>query len=173
MSNHNAHGNHGDHGGGDYEHEDFTPKSIFTFLVALGIFGLVVMFIVFASFRALDQYTISQMKMASPLMKADPATYTRKMEEKNILEFPAPRLDGGEKPADVTSRRRYEATVQSSYGWANQDAGEARMPIDAAMAMLAQRGLPARPEGSAGAPVAMKVVPTEKPVKAKALAVKP
>jgi hypothetical protein len=40
----------------------------------------------------------------------------------------------------------------NSYGWVDQQAGIARIPIDRAMALLAQRGLPTRPQAGVAPP---------------------
>ena len=140
------------HGGGDYEREDFGPKAIFTFLAGLAVFALLVGLVVMAMFRALDAYAIRQMKTASPLVAAKPEDYTRRMQEKNIMQFPAPRLDGGEKPFDVNHQRASEAKILSiaQPEWANQATGDVRISIDRAMEIVAKPGaLPARVEGSA------------------------
>ena len=39
-----------------------------------------------------------------------------------------------------------------SYGWVDQQAGVVRIPIDRAMELLAQRGLPTRPQAGAVPP---------------------
>jgi len=148
--------NHAQHGHGDYEREDFGPRSIFTFLAALGVFGLVVIFIIMGVFRGLDQYMVSHMKPASPLLESKMETYTRRMQEKDIMNFPAPRLDGGEKPTDVNNLHLHENSVLhiAQPEWSNPSAGEVRIPIDRAMDLIATRGLPARTPGAAptGAP---------------------
>ncbi len=165
MTDH-SHDSHHSHGGGDYEREDFGPKSIFSFLIALAIFGLVVIFIVLGAFQAIDQYTIAHMKPASPLLEGKMETYTRRMQEKDIMNFPTPRLDGGEKPGDINNLHLKENSVLhiAQPEWANASAGEVRIPIDQAMALIAARGLPARVEGSSALPPAPKAAVKSAPV---------
>lgn len=46
--------------------------------------------------------------------------------------------------ADLDALRRQEDAVLSTYGWVDEKAGVARIPIDRAMQLLVERGLPAR-----------------------------
>lgn len=56
---------------------------------------------------------------------------------------PAPQLE--ETPAaDWQRQLEAEEQVLHSYGWVNQKSGTVRIPIDRAIDLLAQRGLPAR-----------------------------
>jgi hypothetical protein len=54
---------------------------------------------------------------------------------------PAPRLQASP-TRDMQELRRTENAVLQSYGWIDQSAGIARIPIDQAMELLATRGLP-------------------------------
>ncbi|MCS6926547.1 MAG: hypothetical protein NZ578_11670 [Candidatus Binatia bacterium] len=60
---------------------------------------------------------------------------------------PAPRLQV-DPPADLRRLRAAEDAVLQSYGWVDRDAGIVRIPIDRAIALLAERGLPARSEAA-------------------------
>lgn len=55
---------------------------------------------------------------------------------------------------DISSLRQAEAERLNSYGWVDKDAGVARIPIDRAMEMMLQRGLPVRPDPPADASLA-------------------
>jgi hypothetical protein len=50
--------------------------------------------------------------------------------------------------ADLKRLRSEETQYLHSYGWIDQKAGVARIPIDKAKALLLQRGIPVRPEAS-------------------------
>ncbi|MCL6508251.1 MAG: hypothetical protein K6T59_14635, partial [Bryobacteraceae bacterium] len=56
---------------------------------------------------------------------------------------PAPRLQV-DPATDLENLRKAEAAVLNSYGWVDRKAGIVRIPIDRAMEVLAERGLPAR-----------------------------
>ena len=45
-----------------------------------------------------------------------------------------------------------EEQTLNSYGWVDQQAGVVRIPIDRAMDLLAQRGLPTRPQAGVAPP---------------------
>jgi hypothetical protein len=58
-----------------------------------------------------------------------------------VQEFPEPRLQI--KPAaDLARLRAAEGADLNSYGWVNRDSGTVRIPIDRAMQLLLERGLP-------------------------------
>ena len=60
---------------------------------------------------------------------------------------PEPRLQTDE-PSDLARVQANWRARLTSYGWVDRDAGLVHMPIDEAMRLVAQRGLPVRaPEG--------------------------
>ncbi len=56
---------------------------------------------------------------------------------------PEPRLQTNPRE-DLADLRRAEERVLDSYGWVDKDAGVVRIPIDDAMRLTVERGLPAR-----------------------------
>jgi len=56
---------------------------------------------------------------------------------------PEPRLQTNPRE-DLADLRRAEERVLDSYGWVDKDAGIVRIPIDDAMRLTVDRGLPAR-----------------------------
>jgi hypothetical protein len=61
---------------------------------------------------------------------------------------PEPRLEA-QSGQTLDPYRAAEEQKLNSYGWVDRQAGVARMPIDRAMDLIAQRGLPARPTATA------------------------
>lgn len=59
----------------------------------------------------------------------------------DVDEFPQPRLQESP-PVDTVGILRQERARVSSYGWVDQKAGVARIPVDRAMDILAEKGLP-------------------------------
>ena len=60
-------------------------------------------------------------------------------------QFPTPRLqtdDGNQEIADLHSR---EDLLLNNYSWADRSQGKVRIPIDRAIELIAQRGLPVAP----------------------------
>jgi hypothetical protein len=60
-------------------------------------------------------------------------------------EPPEPRLQTDPRQ-DLADMRAKEDEVLGSYGWVDKNAGVVRIPIDAAMQLTLERGLPARTE---------------------------
>jgi hypothetical protein len=58
---------------------------------------------------------------------------------------PLPRLQG-QPTKDLAEMRREEDAQLASYGWIDPSAGVVRLPIERAMELVLQRGLPARAE---------------------------
>jgi len=61
-------------------------------------------------------------------------------------QFPSPRLqldDGNQEIADLHAK---EDLLLNNYSWVDQSQGKVRIPIDKAMELIAQRGLPVAPE---------------------------
>jgi hypothetical protein len=61
-------------------------------------------------------------------------------------QFPAPRLQGNPAVDTAEFLARARKTL-NSYGWVDRKAGIARIPIDRAIEILAQKGLPERKDG--------------------------
>ncbi len=79
---------------------------------------------------------------AKPVMPPSPLAISRQLP-------PEPRLQVD--PArDLQDMRAQEDAVLNSYGWVDRKAGIVRLPIHRAIDLLAERGLPARPEGKGG-----------------------
>jgi len=81
----------------------------------------------------------------------DQAAMKYPMSAGQVKEPAAPRLQT-QPFKDVYLLRKSEAERLESYGWVDQPAGVTRIPIDRAMDLVIERGLPVRPEGGAAAP---------------------
>jgi hypothetical protein len=60
---------------------------------------------------------------------------------------PEPRLQTDPRE-DLRVLRQSEDQILQSYGWIDKNAGVVRIPIDEAMKLTVERGLPSRPEGA-------------------------
>ena len=58
---------------------------------------------------------------------------------------PGPRLQTNPRD-DMRELRARDEEILTSYGWVDKNAGIVRIPIDEAMKLVVQRGLPARQE---------------------------
>jgi hypothetical protein len=122
-----------------YEKRDANWKGIF-YSVA-GLFAVLILVDVVVHFiikdfekspRPADQYSGS--------VRSDAA---------RAMQSPYPKLQVSP-PADLAHFREEETTALTTYGWVDQQKGIVRVPIDRAMDLVLQRGLPARQPGEHG-----------------------
>ena len=142
-------------GNGGYERRDIGIPGVLYFLAGLAVSGLLVYFVVTALYSYLEKRSEALQAPVSPLVTNAPAD-TRKLttDYKDYLKqnFPSPQLEIDER-GQLDMIRIDEAQTLSTYDWVDQKAGTVRIPIDQAMDLIAQRGLPVRQQaGSAAAP---------------------
>ena len=135
----------------DFEREDLGAKPILIFLLALIIGCVLVAILLKGLYSVLDRYEGHHQAAQSPLVQQNTAADTRNVEPGDIKKFPQPRLESDE-TTEINDFRMQEEQTLNSYGWVDQPAGVARIPIDRAMALLAQRGLPTRPQAGVTPP---------------------
>jgi hypothetical protein len=132
-----------------YEREDLSSRGPFYFMAGLTLLGLVLYLIVFGMYRFLDSYERAHQPALSPL--ATPEADTRAVTHENTQTFPQPRLEVNER-AQFRPFLEDQDRKLATYGWVDKDKGIVRIPIDRAMELIVQRGLPVRPEGASSAP---------------------
>ena len=83
--------------------------------------------------------------------------------EIQVDQFPQPRLQSNP-TIDMAEVTKEERALIGSYGWVDQKKGIARIPVNRAMEILAQKGLPkvAAPPPTAGAPPNTTIPPAQK-----------
>lgn len=142
-------------GHGDYERRDIRVAGVLYFLLALLIAGGIAHFIVRGLWDYLNNRYETSQPNVSPLVKA-PSKDTRRIPEQykgnyqQYLQdqFPAPQLEINER-TELNDVRLREENILSTYGWVDQNAGTVHIPIDRAMDLLVQRGLPVRQQQEA------------------------
>jgi len=144
-----------------YEHEDLSSSGPFYFMVGLALVGIVIYLIVFGIYRFLDSYERAHQPPLSPM--ATPEADTRTVTHEETQTFPQPRLEENER----TELRQFiedQDRKLATYDWVDKDRGTVRIPIDRAMELIVQRGLPVHPEGAASAqsPAAQTSAPVKK-----------
>jgi hypothetical protein len=132
-----------------FEREDLNPGGIFAFLVGLAIVGILIHVILYGAFHYLDQYSKTHQPPQSPLVKAVNGD-TRVGTPQDADKFPQPRLEINER-YEFTPELMKEEEVLETYGWVDQKSGTVHIPVERAMELLAQRGLPAAPQGTTAA----------------------
>lgn len=128
----------------EFEREDLGAKPIIIFLVALIIGCVVVALLLKGMYSYLDTYETRHQPVQSPLVEQT-RTDTRTVEPSDVTKFPQPRLETQE-TVEINAFRLKEAQALNSYGWVDQQAGVARIPIDRAMELVVERGLPTLPQ---------------------------
>ena len=128
---------------GEFEREDLSAKSVFTFLVGLAAVCVLVYFILRGMYAYLDAYQQAHQLPQNPLVKTTKAD-TRMVGPEDITRFPQPRLEKNER-LEINDFRLQEEKTLNSYGWVDEQAGAVHIPIERAMQLVAQRGLPTRP----------------------------
>lgn len=127
----------------EYESTDLSAFAILGFLAGLAIVGVVMHIILAGMFSYLDTYTKTHQAATNPLAPAT-SVDLRNPGPSVANEFPLPRLETNEL-GQLNNQRLQEENILNTYGWVDQTAGIAHIPIDRAMQMLAQRGLPVAP----------------------------
>ena len=150
MTDHSRNSSNSSDGRDGYEHEDFSTAAIVGSLIGLAVMCIVSFFIVVGMYHYLESTQMDHVA-ANPMVPMKPDTrhmtpdpkMNDPMDVMEVQAFPKPRLQRD----DVQEMRDQlfgeEARLQS-YGWADKDAGQARIPIDRAMELMAARGLPVR-----------------------------
>jgi hypothetical protein len=138
--------NHG--GNGAYEHQDLRPGTVYGFLIALAIACAVVAVVLWGAFHVMNAYDTSHQPPQNPLVPASAAD-TRIVPPDAPTKFPQPRLERNER-LEINDFLLKEEQTLDSYGWVDQKAGV--VPIERAMELIVQRGLPTTPKVGAVPP---------------------
>jgi hypothetical protein len=160
MSNQTNPTNPASHGG--FEPRDIGIAGVLYFLAGLAAACLLAYFIVGGLYSVLEKRNEAEQSPVSPLVTNAPAD-TRHLPpqyktdsdgssyEKYLKQnFPAPQLEIDARTQLDSVRLREEQTL-ATYGYVDQKAGTVRIPIERAMELIAQRGLPTRPDGETSA----------------------
>jgi hypothetical protein len=157
--------NHGHSGHGvEFEREDLSARGVFGFMIGLAITGVAIYFIITAMYTFLDNYEKAQMTSSSPLMKAEDTAMvgarrvTKDYVEKKFTDNGAPLLEVDER-GQLHKFVMDQEKQLNSYGWVDEKAGVAHIPIERAMELTVQRGLPVCPQGCTGAAAASQKAP--------------
>jgi hypothetical protein len=160
--------NHGH--GTEFESEDLSTRGVFAFMIGLAVIGFVIYFIIVGMYKFLDNYERSQMATASPLMTSKGAisrVVTQDDMDKMFKDNGAPMLETNERGQFKDFLLNQENRL-NSYGWVDEKAGVAHIPIEQAMDLIIKRGLPELPANSNAATAsAATKAPTQKTAAAK------
>jgi hypothetical protein len=126
-----------------FEREDLSSRSILAFLIALALIAVLIHFVLTGIYGYMDAREKQNQPPQNPL-NTKPAADVRLITPADVTRFPQPRLESDER-TEINGFRTEEEKRLNSYGWVDQNAGVVHIPIDRAMQLIAQRGLPTRP----------------------------
>ncbi|MBA3916402.1 MAG: hypothetical protein H0X25_21670 [Acidobacteriales bacterium] len=132
-----------------FEHEDLRPRSVLGFLLMLGTACVIVYFVLLGVYSVLEKDFGRNQPPTNPL-KAPEAPNTRMITPQEVEKFPEPRLETNER-LEMHDFRLAEEKKLNGYSWVNQANGEVRIPIERAMQLVVQRGLPVKQGGEGAA----------------------
>src|SRR4051794_33882510 len=165
------HGNHDEsytsNPGVMYESSDANVRAIYTFGVWLAVLGAVCALATYGGLKALEWQAAREDKARMAENPMVPEARMTMPPIKAVHEFPAPRLQVND-TADMREEIQDETGKLTHYQWVDENQGVVRIPIDKAMQLVLQRGLPARAAGeNAVAAPAAAAKPAAKPAAAK------
>jgi hypothetical protein len=138
-------------GNGGYERSDISSADVLYFLLGLLVAGVLSYFVVDGMYSYLDKRSAAEQAPVNPLVTNAPTDTRHISKDYPQSTFPSPRLEEDER-GQLNGIRLKEEQTLNTYDWIDQNAGTVRIPIDRAMDLIAQRGLPVRVQaGSAPA----------------------
>jgi hypothetical protein len=126
--------------GGAHEHTDISVRAVFGFLITLAVVAIVIQLGLWGmfsylkgSYNALDPEPNPMLSGVRPPPQHDP-----------IRDFPQPRLQAD--PVHDVSQLRMteEKLLHGPPAWVDEQAGVVRIPIEQAMQLTLERGLPTK-----------------------------
>ena len=156
MANHDQHDeNYNSNPGVMYESSDANVRGIYTFGIWLAVLGVLCALATWGGLRGLEVWEVHQNKARMAENPMVPEARMKMTPEQTVHEFPSgnatPRLQVND-TADMNDELQEENAKLSHYQWIDQGQGVVRIPIDKAMQLIVQRGLPARAVGAVAAP---------------------
>jgi hypothetical protein len=128
---------------GEYEHQDLRPGAVYAFLIALAIATAMIAAAIMGVYKFGAFEESSHQPRQNPMVQ--PEADTARIDPSQMTKFSQPRLETNER-VEINEFRLKEEQRLNSYGWVDQPGGTVRIPIDQAMKLIAQRGLPTTPK---------------------------
>lgn len=144
---------HAQHGGPDnpevaHEHTDVNVRALIGFAIGLIVVVGIVYVMMYGLFSFFDRQAAKNDPPVSPLARPTHTMPVTTIHDPFFGNAEGPRLVTSE-PAVLQKHRQMEAGVLGTYGWVDEKAGVARLPIEEAKKLILTRGLPARADGPA------------------------
>jgi hypothetical protein len=138
---------HGNAAHGSYEHQDLQPSGILYFLLTLVVVTVLCLFGLRCLYAYLDHREKADQPKVNPLVTSIPADTRHIAPGYPQNAFPSPKLEEDER-GQLNSIITNEQNTLYTYGWVDEKAGTIHIPIERAMDLIVQRGLPVRPQGA-------------------------
>jgi len=119
---------------GGYEKSDASPRGLLYFAVIMAALLAATALFLIAVFKYSERAENPRPVIAEPFVGTRPLP-------------PAPRIQATP-GMDMQSYYESQQQILTSYGWIDRQNGVVRLPIDRAMELILQRGLPTRPAAS-------------------------
>ena len=119
-----------------HETSDVDIRGIFGFAIGLTVVCFFAAFVVWVMFKYFDSREAHRVAPEYPLAATQ-----------ETRQPPEPRLQVNPRE-DLDDLRRQEDQILNSYGWVDKNTGVVRIPIEEAMKLTVQRGLPSRPQAN-------------------------
>lgn len=138
-----------------YEATDVRVSGVLVFLVAMTIFAAVTAAMAYGVGKALDARMAAEdgppSKWTTTVDVRQLGNMPNSPELQNKLadlteRFPTPRLQTDDGNQDVADLHEREDLLLNHYSWVDVSKGKVRIPIERAMELIAQRGLPVAPK---------------------------
>ncbi|MGA2632709.1 MAG: hypothetical protein ABSF16_00585 [Terracidiphilus sp.] len=137
-----------------YEKSDVKTRGILVFLTALAIFVVVTAVLCYGIGMVLNAHMRKEDGPRSKWAKTVDVTTLGNMASSPELQnkmatmtqqFPTPRLQTDDGSQEIVDLHAKEDLLLENYSWVDQPQGKVRIPIERAMELIAQRGLPVAP----------------------------
>ncbi len=138
-------------GHGSYERQDLQASGVLYFFLGLAVVTLLCIFALRGLFAYLDHRARALETPVSPLVTSVPTDTRHIAPGYPQGAFPNPKLEEDER-GQLNGIITGEDKELYSYGWVDEKAGIVHIPIERAMELIAQRGLPVRPQEATATP---------------------
>jgi hypothetical protein len=136
-------------GHGGFEHQDLQVSGILYFLLSLIVGVLLCILLLRGVYVFLDHREKALQPPVNPLVTNVPADTRHIAPGYPQSAFPNPKLEEDER-GQLNGILLQEEQNLYSYGWIDEKAGTVHIPIERAMDLIVQRGLPVRPQSAVG-----------------------
>ncbi len=135
----------------DYDRSDLSARGILLFLAGLLVAGIFIELVIWGMFRFLSHSTLFAQGNPSPMVQAQkamperaPGAGLQNTQPVNTQVFPTPRLQTND-VADMNNFLNREKNILYPAEPFEDSAGAIHIPINQAMGLIVERGLPVRP----------------------------